>query len=663
MDNNFSNPLKPYERIIINQRNKIRTLTNELIKKCQKYITTPYKIPNLLKQIAQTEQFDKFTQALGARFVNEVNTWNRMAFAKYLETGYAKNTSLIYKLLIADNELKSFLQKQAEEKAKLFKSIPVELANTLIPKIDKLTVQGATPRTVASELAKDIPSLLEYQVKTIARTETSKISVAITGFKSKKNNIPCYQWKTSGGRQGDGRTRSSHCKMSDVIIFWEDPPAPEDLFPIIGENGQRYKNTLGHYHAGCSPNCRCLASPVIFIDDLKFPVRVYIQGMIKTMTKKDFFALYNAKVRELKAENAQKKQLSQKLEINKSQEELAKEKKAKEEADFLKAQNEKVDKLIIEINSCTQNINALQESLLNCTDEKVVEITEKLNYYVNLIEEHKKELRRIRDSIIISNSPVVGDALVTDAKIIEIYQIIAFELKEKIDGILSKIKENIKQWFNERINEYNRNKEYSYIQESDMLNFEESAGKATLDEIIQITTRNGGQNGYIGTPHSFDINKSLRTSNPDVLSDDDRLTIKTMNKLTTENKCNQDMILDRYVDIRNKEFFLPENFGLFYNEFNAEQIVNEINSNYKGIVFQNNCFVSASYKSKNNFFKGERYFKLRILTPAGTNMYLTKNKAESEVILPLGTKFEVISSKIVHINNIEQIEITVLIVK
>ena len=100
--------------------------------------------------------------------------------------------------------------------------------------------------------------------------------------------------------------------MSDVIIFWENPPAPEDLFPIIGQNGKKYKNTLGHYHAGCCPNCRCLASPVIFIDDLKFPVRVYTQGMIKTMTKKDFLALYNAKVGELKAENAQKKQLNRK---------------------------------------------------------------------------------------------------------------------------------------------------------------------------------------------------------------------------------------------------------------------------------------------------------------------------------------------------------------
>lgn len=433
----FDNVLRPYERIIINQRNKIRTLTNQLIKMCQKYITSPYRIPNLLKQISQTEQFDKFTQVLGARFVNEVNTWNKVAFANYLETGYAKNASLIYKGLSADNELKGFLAKQAEEKAKLFKSIPVDLANTIVPKIEKLTVQGATPKTVAYELAKDIPNLLEYQVKTIARTETSKTSVAITGFKSKKNNIPCYQWKASGGRQGDGRTRSSHCKMSDVIIFWENPPAPEDLFPIIGQNGQKYKNTLGHYHAGCCPNCRCLASPVIFIDDLKFPVRVYTQGMIKTMTKKDFLALYNAKVGELKAENAQKKQLNQKpIEIKKSPEELAKENKAKEEERFLNEQRAKVNRLANEINFYLKQINIIKESLQNQTDRKIIKAeTEKINKYSKIIQKYKQELEKINNSIIIADS-VVTDSIIKDSNIIKYLIKQARELRESIENIL-----------------------------------------------------------------------------------------------------------------------------------------------------------------------------------------------------------------------------------
>ena len=436
----FDNVLRPYERIIINQRNKIRTLTNQLIKMCQKYITSPYRIPNLLKQISQTEQFDKFTQVLGARFVNEVNTWNKVAFANYLETGYAKNASLIYKGLSADNELKGFLAKQAEEKAKLFKSIPVDLANTIVPKIEKLTVQGATPKTVAYELAKDIPNLLEYQVKTIARTETSKTSVAITGFKSKKNNIPCYQWKASGGRQGDGRTRSSHCKMSDVIIFWENPPAPEDLFPIIGKNGKKYKNTLGHYHAGCCPNCRCLASPVIFIDDLKFPVRVYTQGMIKTMTKKDFLALYNAKVGELKAENAQKKQLNRKpIEIKKSPEELAKENKAKEEERFLNEQRAKVNRLVNEINFYLKQINIIKESLQNQTDRKIIKTeTEKINKYSKIIQKYKQELEKIRDSIVIVDNSFVGDSVVKDFSF-EYHKEEARKFQEEVDNEINKI--------------------------------------------------------------------------------------------------------------------------------------------------------------------------------------------------------------------------------
>lgn len=54
---------------------------------------------------------------------------------------------------------------------------------------------------------------------------------------------------------------------------------------------------------------------------------------------------------------------------------------------------------------------------------------------------------------------------------------------------------------------------------------------------------------------------------------------------------------------------------------------------------------------------------MRILTPKGTNLYLTENIEESEVIFPIGVKFQHINSKLVYINGIEQIEITVKVVK
>ena len=124
----------------------------------------------------------------------------------------------------------------------------------------------------------------------------------------------------SGGGKGDGRTRNSHRHMSDVIIFWNDPPAPEDLFPT------GYKNTLGHYHAGCCPNCRCSASPLVFIEDLKFPVRVYTNGKIVSMQKPEFDNLYNSRISQMKAELQREKEQAEQKKVK---EELPKEKEIK----------------------------------------------------------------------------------------------------------------------------------------------------------------------------------------------------------------------------------------------------------------------------------------------------------------------------------------------
>ena len=239
----------------------------------------------------------------------------------------------------------------------------------------------------------------------------------------------------SGGYRGDGRTRNSHRHMSDVIIFWNDPPAPEDLFPT------GYKNTLGHYHAGCCPNCRCSASPLVFIEDLKFPVRVYTNGKIVSMDRTSFLKLYNGKIAELKAEKRPKEQ-AKITQIKKSPEELAKEKKAKEEERFLNEQRAKVNRLVSEINFYLKQIKIIEESLRNQTDRKIIKAeTDKINKYSRIIEKYKQELEKIRDSIVISNGSFVGDSLVRDLNIIEFFIELARELKESIENINNNIPE------------------------------------------------------------------------------------------------------------------------------------------------------------------------------------------------------------------------------
>ena len=58
--------------------------------------------------------------------------------------------------------------------------------------------------------------------------------------------------------------------MDGVVCLWSSPPSPE---AIAGE-----ERTCGNYHPGDIFNCRCVALPVIALEDLRFPVRVCMGG-------------------------------------------------------------------------------------------------------------------------------------------------------------------------------------------------------------------------------------------------------------------------------------------------------------------------------------------------------------------------------------------------
>lgn len=95
--------------------------------------------------------------------------------------------------------------------------------------------------------------------------------------------IPAYIWRTCE----DQRVRKSHANLEGVIIFWDDPPNPEEL---IGE-----QSLLGEYHSGECEGCRCYPEPIVDLDFVEWPSAVYYQGKIQKMTKKKFAVIYNSK--------------------------------------------------------------------------------------------------------------------------------------------------------------------------------------------------------------------------------------------------------------------------------------------------------------------------------------------------------------------------------
>ena len=196
---------------------------------------------------------------------------------------------------MALNGMDEFLSGRIKENAALFSSVPFEMAENLAGWAAQRALQGGTADKVAKEMEGMVLGATKAKFTLIARTEMSKTKSAVTEFKSLRLKVPAYIWKASGGGRGDGRTRHSHKGMADVIVFWDDAPAPEDLFPMKTKDGRPYRNTLGHYHCGCCPNCRCTPMPLVFAEDLKFPVRVYTNGKIIRMNQRDFDRLYREK--------------------------------------------------------------------------------------------------------------------------------------------------------------------------------------------------------------------------------------------------------------------------------------------------------------------------------------------------------------------------------
>ena len=164
-----------------------------------------------------------------------------------------------------------------QRNATLIKSLPLHLAEEAAQYTYDRNLSGVRHERIAEELKEKFPELTKARANLIARTEAAKANATLTEVRSRMLGIPAYIWRTSR----DERVRDSHRHMEGVIIFWDDPPDPEKL---IG------KKSYGNYHAGNIFNDRCFAAPIIVIDDVKFPAKVWVGGGLVTMNRKQFEA-------------------------------------------------------------------------------------------------------------------------------------------------------------------------------------------------------------------------------------------------------------------------------------------------------------------------------------------------------------------------------------
>ena len=248
--------------------------------------------PNLivatLEHLAKTPDFIRLSEAIALKMVTGLfddtgRTWREAA--RNNGRGREIYQALQKELLGARG---ARIRELVKENAALIKTLPKNIADDVTAYVARETMKGRRASDIADEIRMMFPKDTKARAQLIARTQVSMTQTNLVRARAEDLGLDWYVWRACGGNNGDGRTRSSHRHMSGVLVRWSDPPAPEDLFPLRRVDGTPYKNTLGHYHAGQCPNCRCYPEPVVDLDLLKFPMRVYHSGHVERMPRKRF---------------------------------------------------------------------------------------------------------------------------------------------------------------------------------------------------------------------------------------------------------------------------------------------------------------------------------------------------------------------------------------
>lgn len=134
------------------------------------------------------------------------------------------------------------------------------------------TLKGRRPESITADIKNFLPTSSDEDLYSIIRTIASKSNACRVQAEAEKLGFKWYIWQTCQ----DQRVRQSHKFMQGVLVSWSHPPSPEFLIK---------EPPVGTYHAGEGSACRCYASPLFDINDIKWSHKVYIDGKIIRMTK------------------------------------------------------------------------------------------------------------------------------------------------------------------------------------------------------------------------------------------------------------------------------------------------------------------------------------------------------------------------------------------
>lgn len=261
-------------------QNEINSVFNDITQSLNDVInslpTVPDKVASLDK-LSVSEEWENFADKTAKRIISiqskdDAKTWMQAATR-------ATKGRQIYQMLSSELKSESSFQPLVLRSAELIRTLPNNISRKVVKKVGILTLKGVGEKDIAREIQKMFPNYTKASAMLIARTETARTQTAITTIRSNRLGLRWYIWRTVGGPL----VRSSHRHMDGVLIPYGQDPEPEKL---IGMKSQ------GSYKPGGIYNCRCYMEPVTNINDIAFPAKVFWNGRIQRMTKKQFLEIF-----------------------------------------------------------------------------------------------------------------------------------------------------------------------------------------------------------------------------------------------------------------------------------------------------------------------------------------------------------------------------------
>ena len=239
-------------------------------------LTDPFdivaKIKSLLKNMVFQRYAEKTAESLVSTLLKSSATTWRMAAREN------SNGRVIYDALRRELQgtVGGLVALEINRNAEIIKSLPFDIARQVTNYISDESIKGRRAGDIAGDILLRFPKMTKNKAALIARTEVSKTSTALTQARCENIGLDWYRWRTSE----DGRVRDSHRLMEGVLVKWTDPPSPERL--------EGLKSPPAPYHPGNIYNCRCYPEPVVNLDNVKWPAKVYRGGVITMMTRTQF---------------------------------------------------------------------------------------------------------------------------------------------------------------------------------------------------------------------------------------------------------------------------------------------------------------------------------------------------------------------------------------